>query len=141
MQVDKISNQNNTSFGIRYANKAAWDKDLLKTFNNSTLRKSIDNKYPSASISLGKFFDYESDTFTLVAGLKLAENKLFRWTLSSHSEDVPKRYFADFINTATLEDVETKAVSEIKPMSTITITPVKPTFAEKVKKFFGKLFL
>ena len=140
MQIDKISHQNNMAFGIRYTNKAVWDKNLLKTFNNSALRKSIDNKYPSASISLGKFFDYESDTHTLVAKLNLAENKIFRWTLSSHSEEVPKKHFMNFINETTLEEVERNAVEEIKPLGTITITAVKPSFSEKVKNFFGKLF-
>ena len=140
MRIDKISYQNNLAFGIRYANKAVWDKNLLRTFDNSTLRKSIDNKYPSASISLGKIFDFESDTHTLVARLNLAENKIFRWTLSSHSEEVPKKHFMNFINETTLEEVERNALEEIKPLGTITITAVKPSFSEKVKDFFGKLF-
>ena len=35
---------------------------------------------------------------------------------------------------------EKKAVAELKPMTTISIKPVKSTFFEKVKSFFGKLF-
>ena len=140
MNISKVSYQNEPSFGIKYLNKGQWDKKVLKTFEESNLLKTIDKKYPNASVIYNKFYEFEDDTHTLVAKLNLAKDKFFRWTLSSHNEEVPKKHFIDFINTATLEDVENKAVFELKPMTTISIKSVKSTFFEKVKSFFGKLF-
>ena len=140
MNIPNVSYQNEPSFGIKYMNKGQWDKNVLKIFEKSNLLKTIDKKYPSASIIYNKFYDFEDETYTLIAKLNLAKDKSFRWTLSSHNEEVPKRHFIDFINTANLEDIEKKAVAELKPMTTISIKPVKSTFFEKVKSFFGKLF-
>ena len=140
MNVAKLSHQNEPSFGIKYLNKGKWDKNVLQTFEKSNLLKNIDKKYPSASVIYDKFYEFEDDTHTLIAKLNLAKDKTFRWTLSSHNEEVPKKHFIDFINTTSLEDIENKAVAELKPMTTIFIKPVKSTFSEKVKNFFGKLF-
>lgn len=141
MNISKVSYQNEPSFGIKYLNKGQWDKKVLKTFKESNLLKAIDKKYPNASVIYNKFYEFEDDTHTLVAKLNLAKDKFFRWTLSSHNEEVPKKHFIDFVNTATLEDIENKAVTELKPMTTISIKPVKSTFSEKVKNFLGKLFV
>ena len=140
MNIPNVSYQNEPSFGIKYMNKGQWDKNVLQAFEKSNLLKTIDKKYPNASIIYNKFYEFEDDTHTLIAKLNLAKDKSFRWTLSSHNEEVPKRHFIDFINTANLEDIENKAVSELKPMTTISIKPVKSTFFEKVKSSFGKLF-
>ena len=140
MNIPNVSYQNEPSFGIKYMNKGQWDKNVLKIFEKSNLLKTIDNKYPSASIIYNKFYDFEDEAYTLMAKLNLAKDKSFRWTLSSHNEEVAKRHFIDFINTANLEDIEKKAVAELKPMTTISIKPVISTFFKKVKSFFGKLF-
>ena len=39
MQINKIQNNGQTSFGIKYTNKQAWNKDVLKAFENSNLYK------------------------------------------------------------------------------------------------------
>jgi len=139
MQINKTSNKSNLTFGIKYLNKAKWDKKVLKSFENSTLLKSIDNKYPSASIHYDKFYDFETNTHTLSAILKLCEDKMFRWSLSSHNENVPKKHFNDFINTTSLEEIENKSLTKLSLINPIKIRPIKPTIPQRIKNFINQL--
>ena len=133
MQVSRVSQQNNTNFGIKYLNKEVWNKQALETFEKSNLLKSIDQKFPKAEIFINKFHDYEDESHTLSALLKLGKDKFYRWTLSSHSEDVPNEHFINFIKTATLENVEAEAVNKLEPMYTISIDVNKTATLEEVE--------
>ena len=138
MNIPKISYQNDPSFGINYLNKPQWDKKVLRAFEKSNLLESIDKKYSFASISYDKFYEFESETHTLAVILKLTKEKLFRWTLSSHNEDVPKKHFIDFINKTNLEEIESKSTENFEPLFKVTVTPIKQSFFERVKKLFDQ---
>ena len=134
MQVNKVDN--NVSFGIKIPNRKAWDKNVLKAFENSDLVKQIDKKYPKATASYDKFFDWEDETYTVVSQINLKKDKNFRWTLSSHSESFPDNQFVKFLKSTNLEEVEDKSVETLKPMVTVEITQVKPSLKDRIKNFF-----
>ena len=134
MQVNKVDN--NVSFGIKIPNRKAWDKNVLKAFENSDLVKQIDKKYPDAVASYNKFFDWDDETYTVVSQLKLNKDKNFRWTLSSHSESFPDNQFVKFLKSTNLEEVEDKSVKTLEPMITVEVTQVKPSLKDRIKNFF-----
>lgn len=134
MQVNKVDN--NVSFGIKIPNRKAWDKNVLKAFENSDLVKQIDKKYPDAVASYDKFFDWEDETYTVVSQINLKKDKNFRWTLSSHSESFPDNQFVKFLKSTNLEEVEDKSVETLKPMITVEVTQVKPSLKDRIKNFF-----
>ena len=134
MQVNKVDN--NVSFGIKIPNRKAWDKNVLKAFENSDLVKQIDKKYPDAVASYRKFFDWDDETYTVVSQLKLNKDKNFRWTLSSHSESFPDNQFVKFLKSTNLEEVEDKSVKTLEPMITVEVTQVKPSLKDRIKNFF-----
>ena len=134
MQVNKVDN--NVSFGIKIPNRKAWDKNVLKAFENSDLVKQIDKKYPDAVASYNKFFDWDDETYTVVSQLKLNKDKNFRWTLSSHSESFPNDQFVKFLKSTNLEEVEDKSVKTLEPMITVEVTQVKPSLKDRIKNFF-----
>ena len=136
MNIPKLSHQNEPNFGIKYLNKPQWDKKVLRTFEKSNLLESIDKKYSFASIKYDKFYEFESDTHTLAVVLKLTKEKLFRWTLSSHNKDVPKEHLINFINTTSLEEIESKSTETFEPLFKVTVTPIKQSFFERIKKLF-----
>ena len=135
MQVNKVDN--NVSFGIKIPNRKAWDKNVLRAFENSDLVKQIDKKYPKATASYNKFFDWEDETYTVVSQLNLNKDKNFRWTLSSHSESFPDNQFVKFLKSTNLEEVEDKSVKTLEPMITVEVTQVKPPLKDRIKKFFN----
>lgn len=134
MQVNKVDN--NVSFGIKIPNRKAWDKNVLKAFENSDLVKQIDKKYPKATASYDKFFDWEDETYTVVSQINLKKDKNFRWTLSSHSESFPDNQFVKFLKSTNLEEVEDKSVKTLEPMITVEVTQVKPSLKDRIKNFF-----
>ena len=134
MQVNKVDN--NVSFGIKIPNRKAWDNNVLKAFENSDLVKQIDKKYPKATASYNKFFDWEDETYTVVSQLNLKKDKNFRWTLSSHSESFPDDQFVKFLKSTNLEEVEDKSVKTLEPMITVEVTQVKPSLKDRIKNFF-----
>lgn len=141
MQINKINN-NETTFGIKYVNRKNWNKDVLKAFENSKLIKSIDEKYPKATVEYAKISEEESLVnsemlHTLIMDIKLAKNKFFRWHLSSHREDIPEKELIKELNDLSLSKVELNAVEKLMPLCTIEIISHKqnPVFA-----FFKKLF-
>ena len=89
MRVDKVSQQNNTNFGIKYLNKEVWNKQALETFEKSNLLKSIDQKFPKAEIFINKFHDYEDESHTLSAFLKLGKDKLTVLTSPDETQEFP----------------------------------------------------
>lgn len=125
MNIKPVDNQPN--FGIKYMNKQAWSPEIVKTFENSSLIKKIDKKYPEAAIAYAKVFEEDpimgDDCYTALMQLKLNAEKLFQWTLSSHNPDVPEECFIDFFNKTTLEEIESKSVKSLKPLSRIEISP------------------
>lgn len=135
MQVNKVDN--NVSFGIKIPNRKAWDKNVLKAFENSDLVKQIDKKYPDAVASYSKFFDWDDETYTVVSQLKLNKNKNFRWTLSSHSESFPDNQFVKFIKSANLQKVEDESVETLKPMVEISINAKKVSLIDRLKEKFN----
>ena len=142
MQINKIQQNNQTTFGIKYINKTAWNKDVLKAFENSKLLKAIDEKYPKASIEYAKISEEESIAnseiiHTLIMDIKLVKNKFFRWHLSSHRENVPEQELLKELPTMNLKEIENSAVEELMPLSTIEITPKKQN---SIVAFFKKLF-
>lgn len=134
MQVNRVDN--NVSFGIKIPNRKAWDKNVLKAFENSDLVKQIDKKYPKATASYDKFFDWEDETYTVVSQINLKNDKNFRWTLSSHSESFPDNQFVKFLKSTNLEEVEDKSVKTLEPMITVEVTQVKPSLKDRIKNFF-----
>ena len=129
MQVNLNSNMNQIqpNFGIRYMNKQVWSPEIVKALENSTLIKKIDKKYPEAAIAYVKIFDSDpfmgDDCYTALMQLKLNATKFFQWTLSSHNSDVPEECFIDFLNNTTLEEIESKAVNNLKPLNRLEIFP------------------
>ena len=103
------------------------------------MRKSIDKKYPEAKIAFSKFFEDDmlgfEPTHNFIAKFQLADNKFYRWALSSYNKDFPEKRFIDFVNTTTLEKIESKSVSELKPLSVLKIQKHSP-----IKEFFKNLF-
>ena len=125
MNIKPTNNQ--PSFGIKYMNKQVWSPEIVKAFETSTLIKKIDKKYPEAAIAYAKVFDSDpfmgDDCYTALMQLKLNAEKFFQWTLSSHNPDVPEEYFIDFLNNTTLEEIESKAVKNLKPLNRLEIIP------------------
>lgn len=141
MQINKINN-NETSFGIKFSNKNAWNKDVLKAFENSKLIKSIDEKYPKATVEYAKVSEEESFgnseiIHTLIMDIKLAKDKFFRWHLSSHRENVPEKELIKELEDLSLTKVELDSVEKLMPLSTIEITSIKQN---PIAAFFKKLF-
>ena len=144
MQVSRVSQQNNTNFNaIRYVNKGALNKQALEAIEaieNASVLKSIEKKYPNAAIIFDKFYDHEDETHTLLANIKLAKNKNYRWTLSSHREEVPNEHFINFIKTASLEEIENNAVEKLDPIASVTIIPKTPSLIDRIKKYLKSNF-
>ena len=141
MQINKINN-NETTFGIKYLNKKAWNKDVLKAFENSKFLKSIDEKYPKAAVEYAKISEEESIAnsemlHTLIMDIKLAKNKFFRWHLSSHSENVPEQELIKELEDLSLTKAELGTAEKLMPLSTIEITPFKQN---PIAAFFRKMF-
>ena len=139
MQINKINNSE-TTFGIKYMNKKAWNKDVLNAFENSKLLKSIAEEYPNATVKYTKTSEEESFInseiiHTLIMDIKLAKNKFFRWHLSSHKEDVPEKELIKELETMTLVDLTNSVTDKLMPLSTIEITPVKQN---SIVAFFKK---
>ena len=115
MQIDKIQNSNQTSFGIKYLNKKAWNKDVLKAFEESKIFRDINNKYPDAEVRYTKISGEDSIgnseiIHTLLMDIKLAKNKFFRWNLSSHSEMFPEQHLKYELKILNMKDIEESAV-------------------------------
>ena len=141
MQIDKIQNVNQTSFGIKYKNKKAWDKGVLKAFEESKIFRDINKKYPDAEVRYTKISGEDSIgnseiIHTLLMDIKLAENKIFRWHLSSHSEKFPEQHLKYELKTLDLKDVEEGAAEALAPISTVSINYKQ----NPIKAFFQKIF-
>lgn len=137
MQVNRVSNQNDVNFGIKYVNQPKWNKEILNAFQNSKLVKDIDKKYPKATASYDKFFDWEDETYTVVSQINLKKDKNFRWTLSSHSESFPDNQFVKFLKSANLQKVEDESVETLKPMVEISINAKKVSLIDRLKEKFN----
>ena len=140
MRIDNV--QNSPCFGIKYSNKGDWSPKVLKAFENSEILKSIDKKYPDASVRYTKISGEDcfgnSDFFhTLILDIKLVKGKIFRWNVSSHSEEVPVKLFINDIGKMTLQDVERQAEPIFKPSDRISINFDKNN---PIKAFFKNLF-
>lgn len=147
MQINKIQQNNQPNFGIKYLNKKAWNNDVLKAFENSKLLKGIDKKYPEAEVYYIKISENESLintelVHTLVTDIKLAKDKFFRWNLSSYSENVPEKHFIKDLSKMTLEDVENRSAKKLSPLSSIEITidNKKSKNENEIINFLRKIF-
>lgn len=141
MQINKIQNVNQASFGIKYKNKKAWNKDVLKAFEESKIFKDINEKYPDAEVRYTKISGEDSIAnseiiHTLLMDIKLAENKIFRWHLSSHSEMFPEQHLKYELKILRLKDIEEGAVEKLNPISTLSIKYKQ----NPIKAFFQKIF-
>lgn len=141
MKINNIQNTNQTSFGIKYANKKAWDKKVLAAFENSKILQDINEKYPKAEVRYTKISGEESIAnseiiHTLLMDIKLAENKFFRWHLSSHNETFPEQHLKYELKTLKLKDVEEGAAETLTPIMTIDVKYKQ----NPVKAFFQKIF-
>lgn len=141
MQINKIQNNGQTSFGIKYTNKQAWNKDVLKAFENSNLYKSLNEKYPDAKARYIKISGEDSIAnseiiHTLIMDLELAKNKFFRWNISSHNENFPEKVLIEELPSMTIEKIENDSVEKLTPLTTIEIK----TKQSPIKRFFQKLF-
>ena len=120
MQINKIQNTNQTHFGIKYINKRAWNKDVLKAFEESKLLKDINEKYPDAEIRYKKMSSKDSIwnteiINTLLINIKLAKNKFLSWSLSSNTEILPEKLLKYELKTLNLKDLEEGPAEEIAP--------------------------
>ena len=120
MQINKIQNTNQTHFGIKYINKRAWNKDVLKAFEESKLLKDINEKYPDAEIRYKKMSGKDSIwnteiINTLLINIKLAKNKFLSWSLSSNTEILPEKLLKYELKTLNLKDLEEGPAEEIAP--------------------------
>ena len=141
MQINKIQSNNQTGFGIKYVNKNAWNKEVLQSFENSNLLKSINEKYPKAEVHYMKMSGEDSIAnsemiHTLLMDIKLDDKKFFRWTLSSHNENVPEKELAKSLKTMTIEDVDNYAQEDLKPIIKYDIRYKRNPLIEFFKKFF-----
>ena len=141
MRVEKYNNSQ--SFGIRYTNKGSWNAKILKTFENSKLLKEIDNKYSQAQVTyykLNNAQDFANDerVSTLSMIIKLAENKIYHWNLSSHNQNIPEKYIEQALNELTLEDVEKQAMPALKPLEAITVIKKSNPIIRFFKNLFNK---
>jgi len=142
MRVEKYNNSPN--FGIRYTNKGSWNLKVLKTFESSNLLKEIDSKYPEAQVTyykLNNARDLVNDEpiSTLSMIIKLAENKIYHWNLSSHSQNIPETHLEKAIKELTLEDVERQAATGIKPLEMITVIKKSNPITRFFKNLFDKI--
>ncbi len=141
MQINKIQNANQTSFGIKYVNKKAWNKDVLKAFEESKIFRDINNKYPDAEVRYTKISGEDSIAnseiiHTLLMDIKLAENKNYRWHLSSHSEMFPEQHLKYELKILSLKDIEKSAAEKLSPIYTLDINYKQ----NPIKAFFQKIF-
>ncbi len=141
MQIDKIQNSNQTSFGIKYKNKKAWDKSVLKAFEESRIFRDINKKYPNAEVRYTKISGEDSIgnseiIHTLLMDIKLDKNKIFRWHLSSHSEMFPEQHLKYELKTLSLKDIEKAATEVLAPIYTLNIKYKQ----NPIKAFFQKIF-
>lgn len=141
MRINKIQSNNQTGFGIKFINKSAWNKDVLQSFENSNLLKSLNEKYPKAEVYYMKMSGEDSIAnseliHTLLMDIKLEDNKIFRWTLSSHTENIPEKELAKSLKTMTVEDVDKYAIEDIRPIIKYDIRYRRNPLIEFFKKFF-----
>ena len=137
MIINRIQNTNQTSFGIKYANKKAWDKKVLAAFEESKIFRDINEKYPEAEVRYTKISGEDSIgnseiIHTLLMDIKLVKNKFFRWHLSSHNEMFPEQHLKYELKTLSLKDIEGGAAEALAPIITIGIkqkqNPIKAFF-------------
>lgn len=140
MRVNKVQN-NNVSFGIKYVNKASWNPDVLKAFENSKLLKEIDQKYREASVRCVKLSSEESlinsdMIHTLFFDIRLTKDKIYKWDLSSHQEFAPENELVRTIKSLSLKNIEQEAINDSKPL----IKPKEKRWNNPIVAFFSKLF-
>ena len=115
MQINSINN-NQPNFGIKYVNKSAWNREVLRTFENSTLLKEIDKKFPEATVAYSKSYKFKPNNYdkihTLMINFQLAEGYGYKWTLSSSKEEEPDKMFQKFVNEKKLDSLEFSADSQ-----------------------------
>ena len=141
MQINKIQSNNQIGFGIKFINKSAWNKDVLQSFENSNLLKSINEKYPKAEVHYMKMSGEDSIAnseiiHTLLMDIKLDDKKFFRWTLSSYTENVPEKELAKSLKTMTVDDVEKYAQEDLRPLIKYEVRYRKNPIIEFFKKIF-----
>ena len=143
MQVQPINN-NNQTFGIRYLNKSAWSKVVLKAFEESDVLRSIDQKYPAAQINYTKFnwSDIANDEpiTTALLSLRLNEKKAYTLQRDSHNPSVPDRLICDEIKNLTIGQIEKEAHDANKPNPVIKIEITGVKKENPVLAFFKKIF-
>ena len=141
MQINKIQQNNQPNFGIKFINKNAWNKDVLNAFENSKVFKEINEKYPEAKVYYTKISGEESIAnseiiHTLIMDIELAKNKLFRWNLSSHNEFFPEQHLKYELKTLNLKNIENSAAEMLSPIMSIQVNYKQ----NPIKAFFNKLF-
>jgi len=141
MEINKVQNHNQTNFGIKYINKQTWNKDVLKAFEKSKILKEINDNYPKANVKMLKISGEESIAnaeilHTLIMDIELTKNKLFRWHLSSHAENVPEKNLIKDLETLTLNQVEESSVEKLSPVLSISINYKQ----NPIKAFLQKIF-
>ena len=141
MKINSLQKTNQTNFGIKYKNKKAWNKDVLKAFEESRIFRDINAKYPNAEVRYTKISGEDSIAnseiiHTLLMDIKLAKNKFYRWHLSSHSEMFPEQHLKYELKTLILKDIEEGAAEELTPLSTLSIKYKQ----NPIKTFFQKIF-
>ena len=141
MKIYNIQKYKQPNFGIKYVNKKAWSPNALKAFEQSEILKSIDEKYPEASVAYANFSDNNGianteTVHTIIMDIKLAKDKIFRWNLSSHFENIPEKYLIKDLKTMTLEFVERKAMPITNPIEKVAVNSKQNPITSFLRKIF-----
>lgn len=143
MRVKQIDNS--TNFGINIINKEKWSKRVLETVENSKVVKSIDEKYPKASVNYSKIELTDLDpvnsepNFLVSLIFDLEKGKVSTVNMNSHSSDGADSAVRRYMDVVTLEELEKKAKTEREfPSFTTEITPKKEE--NRVGRFLSGLF-
>ena len=141
------STNNNLNFGIRYGNKAAWNKDILSSLEKSQLVKDIDKKYPDAFLTYIKRNLTDMDPvngdpdYLASLVINLAKNKVSSYSMNSHTSEGADRALLARIKDLSLEDVENKSKPAAEfPRMVIEIYK-KPSFLTKMANYVKNLFV
>lgn len=145
MKTRPVGQNNSVNFGIRFIDKPSWNKELLSTLENSRLVKSIDNKYPNASVEYFKTnltgFDLANDESNYMSTLifRLADKKVSTFHINSHSSEGADRALNSYVSGMTFEKIEEKAKEDVEKMNfSVQITPIKKP--NPVSRFFKRLY-
>ncbi len=135
------------NFGVNFINKPKWNKELLKTLENSELVKNIDKKYPDAFIKYLKHdvtnMDLANDEPNFLASLVFGLDKdhVTAYNINSHTSEGADRALKTYIMGVSLKNIEKRARQTDENLDyTISIKPIYNKKLNIFKNFISKIF-